>query len=230
MSSAERLPTDQCTRDAIATHRMMTSMLVETERYLAKLRASAEAEAAEIIGSAEDEAWALVRATHDEITTMFDVAQNGRGCGSSRHEGSPPDPHRRHALTVRQRRWTRLRSLTQRGRARAGGDATARARAWSSPCVSGTPGDRGADDPRVHPLPTDLITAHDPRPARVERGAPRDTPLDLAVLPSPDLAMTPARSSTTRGSGSEGGGLRHGVSTSIGRRLGRVESAHRAFV
>ncbi len=75
MSSAERLPTDQCTRDAIATHRMMTSILVETERYLAKLRASAEAEAAEIIGSAEDEAWALVRATHDEITTMFDVAR-----------------------------------------------------------------------------------------------------------------------------------------------------------
>ena len=89
MSSAERLPTDQCTRDVIATHRMMTSILVETERYLAKLRASAEAEAAEIIGSAEDEAWALVRATHDEITTMFDVARERRGCGSSRHEGKP---------------------------------------------------------------------------------------------------------------------------------------------
>ena len=54
MSSAERLPTHQCTRDAIATH-LMTSMLAETERYLAKLRASAEAEATEIIGSAEDE-------------------------------------------------------------------------------------------------------------------------------------------------------------------------------
>jgi hypothetical protein len=52
MSSTERLPTHQCTRDAVATH-LKTSMLAETERYLAKLRASAEA--TEIISSAEDE-------------------------------------------------------------------------------------------------------------------------------------------------------------------------------